>query len=50
MVDDIDIENKKIIRIVNKIIDLNNMVEIDSVLEYNKADIENGKINFQLED
>ena len=50
MVADIDLENKKIIRIVDKIINLNNIVKIEGDYECNKEEIEKWKEEMGLDD
>lgn len=50
MVADIDLENKKIIRIVDKIINLNNIVKIEGDYECNKEEIEKWKEEMGIDD
>ena len=50
MVADIDLENKKIVRIVDKIINLNNIVKIEGDYECNKEDIEKWKYDMGIDD
>lgn len=50
MVADIDLDNQKIIRIVDKLINLNNIVKIDGDYECNKEEIENWKDDMGIDD
>lgn len=50
MVADIDLENKRIIRIVDKIINIKNIVKIDGDYECNKEEIEKWKGEMGIDD